>query len=168
MTNYFAFFGIPESWDIDEAALKKKYYANSRDFHPDRHRLGSEEDQANALEKSSHNNRGYKLLMNEQSRLKHLLEIKDAMPPEGENKLPQDFLMEVMELNESAMELSFDPDPEARQKFIGQVAGFKQQLEGEVADLRKSKTLSPDELDRLRSYYLKTKYLNRLEENLPE
>ncbi|MEL6804382.1 MAG: iron-sulfur cluster co-chaperone HscB C-terminal domain-containing protein, partial [Bacteroidota bacterium] len=108
------------------------------------------------------------LLMNEQSRLKHLLEIKDAMPPDGENKLPQDFLMEVMELNESAMELSFDPDPEARQKFIGQVAGFKQQLEGEVADLRKSKTLSPDELDRLRSYYLKTKYLNRLEENLPE
>ncbi|MEM6398599.1 MAG: iron-sulfur cluster co-chaperone HscB C-terminal domain-containing protein [Bacteroidota bacterium] len=168
MTNYFSFFNIPESWDIDEADLKSRYYANSRRFHPDRHRLGSQAEQAEALENSSHNNRGYKLLMDEQSRLRHLLDVKDAMPPEGENKLPQDFLMEVMDLNEAAMELSFDPDPEAKKKFNDQVSTFKQALEDEVTDLRKSKNLESAELERLRNYYLKTKYLNRLAENLPQ
>ncbi|MEM8583742.1 MAG: iron-sulfur cluster co-chaperone HscB C-terminal domain-containing protein [Bacteroidota bacterium] len=168
MTNYFEFFGLPESWDIDQQELKQKYYANSRSFHPDRHRLGDEAEQTEALENSSHNNRGYKLLLDEQSRLRHLLEVKDAMPPEGDNKLPQDFLMEVMELNEAAMELSFDPDPAASTNFIAQLDTFREQLEGEVTDLRKSQNLNAQQLDRLRNYYLKRKYLNRLEENLPQ
>ena len=35
--NYFAFYGLPEAFLLDSAALKAKYYQLSRELHPDFH-----------------------------------------------------------------------------------------------------------------------------------
>ncbi|MEM7574851.1 MAG: iron-sulfur cluster co-chaperone HscB C-terminal domain-containing protein [Bacteroidota bacterium] len=164
--NYFDFFGLPQVWAVDKASLKKTYYANSRRFHPDFHRLSSEEEQADALEQSSHNNRGYKLLMDDDQRLHHLLSLEGVLAAEGENKVPQDFLMEIMDINEALMELEFEEDPALRAKATALIEELEQQLSSQVADLRESNSLTGNDFTRLKDYYLKHRYLLRLQEKM--
>ena len=109
MSNYFEFYGLPESLELDEHLLKKKFYAHSRSFHPDFHTLASEEEQEKMLLQASLNNIAYKTLASFDSRLKHLLTLHGKLETEGENKVPQDFLMEMMDLNEGLMELEMEP-----------------------------------------------------------
>ena len=61
--NFFEFFKIPISLEPDLAELKRKYYLNSRKYHPDHFTMDSEEIQEEALEMSSLNNKAYKTLL---------------------------------------------------------------------------------------------------------
>lgn len=165
MTNYFDFFGIPVSPSVDKAALKKTFYANSKRFHPDFHTLKSETERENALEQSTLNNQGYKLLLDDDHRLYHLLSLKGVLGEEGSNTVPQDFLMEIMDVNEALMELEFDDDPAARKKVNGLINEIAANLEASVTDLIKQyddATVSPADLEQLKDYYLKKRYLLRL------
>ena len=112
--NYFEFFEIPISFKVDEAALKRIFYANSKKYHPDFYTLESEEKQAEILELSTLNNQAYKTLSDFDKRMKYILDLKEILAEEGQNQLPQSFLMEMMDINEVLMELEFDFDT---QKF---------------------------------------------------
>jgi molecular chaperone HscB len=167
--NYFEFFELPLSPKIDLGALKQKFYANSRAFHPDFYTLESPEKQAEVLEQSTLNNQAYKTLANPDARLKYFLEAKGVLAEEGQNQVPQDFLMEMMEINEALMELEFEDDAEVREKVIGQVNELEDRLEGEVVDLLedyRDEEATAAELTRLKDYYLKRRYLVRMRENL--
>lgn len=163
--NYFEFFGLAPAPRIDLIALKKKFYANSRTFHPDFHTLADTDSQEEALEKSTLNNQAYKTLMNDDQRLRHLLDINGVLGEEGSNQVPQDFLMDIMEVNEALMELEFEDDPAAKSRVEGLIDQLENGLEAEVADLLNhydQDTVSPGELSRLKDYYLKKRYLLRL------
>ncbi|WP_173021344.1 Fe-S protein assembly co-chaperone HscB [Lewinella sp. W8] len=165
MVNYFDFFGIAPAPRIDQAELKRKFYANSRTFHPDFHTLADAASQEEALEKSTLNNQAYKTLMNPDQRLKHLLDINGVLGAEGTNQVPQDFLMEIMEVNEALMELEFDDDPAVKTKVNALIDQLENDLEQEVEGLVNhydQATVSPEELSRLKDYYLKKRYLLRL------
>lgn len=165
MTNYFTFFNLPLSPTVDQAVLKKTFYANSKRFHPDFHTLKSDEEREEALEKSTLNNQGYKILANDDKRLKHLLEVKEVLGPEGSNSVPQAFLMEIMEVNEALMELEFDDDPAARQKVNTLIEELESDLRQSVTNLINNyddSTVSNAELEQLKNYYLKRRYLLRL------
>jgi len=165
MQNYFEFFGLPVAPTVDKARLKKLFYANSKRFHPDFHTLKSEAEREEALEKSTLNNQGYKILADDDRCLKHLLEIKGALGEEGSNNVPQDFLMEIMDVNEALMELEFDDDPALRQKVIGLIDQLEQDLEQSVTDLINQydeTSVSPEDIARLKDFYLKKRYLLRL------
>merc|ERR1712127_1087704 len=62
------------------------------------------------LELSTLNNNAFKTLSNFDKRMKYILELKEVLGEEGKNKIPQEFLMEMMEINENLMELEFDFD----------------------------------------------------------
>jgi molecular chaperone HscB len=163
--NYFEFFGIAPAPRIDQAELKRKFYANSRNFHPDFHTLSDEAAQEDALEKSTLNNQAYKTLMNDDQRLQHLLDINGALGEEGTNQVPQDFLLEIMEVNEALMELEFEEDPALKTKVNGLIDQLESDLEKEVDKLVNhydQATVSPEELSLLKDYYLKKRYLLRL------
>ena len=169
MTNYFDYFGIPVSPDVDEAALKRTFYANSKRFHPDFHTLDNDAAQEEALEQSTLNNQGYKVLTDGDLRLKHFLDVHGALGAEGENKVPQDFLMDIMEVNEALMELEFDDDPLARRKVAALIDGLEAELEADVQDLRSEydpASPSPRMLDAFKDYYLKRRYLLRLRQKI--
>ena len=100
MINYFDFFDLPPAVDIDESLLRKRFLLNSKRFHPDFHTLESPEAQQHALEMASLNNEAWLVLSDFDRRIRHLLQLQDALPEEGQQKLPQDFLMEIMELME--------------------------------------------------------------------
>lgn len=171
MINYFHFFGLPPSPSVDLAALKKQFYANSKAFHPDFHTLEDEATQEQVLEQSTRNNQGYKILTDDDRRLKHLLELKGALGEEGSNKMPQAFLMEIMDVNEALMELAFDDDPAARARIDAMVAELEARFHADVADLLANyddATATPADLAKLKDYYLKKRYLLRLKNRSPE
>ena len=167
--NYFEFFDIPVSFLLDEAALKRAFYSNSKKYHPDFYTLESEEKQQEVLDLSTFNNNAYKTLSNFDKRMKYILDLKGALAEEGQNQIPQDFLMEMMDINENLMELEFDFD---QQKYDEAVKGLEtlesQLLQAVQPSIEKfDKNNSEEgELIAIKNYYLKKRYLLRIHENL--
>lgn len=162
--NYFEFFGIDVSIDIDMNALKDRFYENSRKYHPDFHTLSSDEDKDEALRLSALNNEAFKILKNERKRIKYILELNNLLE-EGKNTVPQDFLMDMMEINEALMELQFDPNPTASDDVKSKIAAFILELKKELGAI-KNDFPSEQALQDLKDYYLKNQYLKRLLEKI--
>ena len=167
--NYFEFYNIPMTFKVDAAALKKQFYKNSKKYHPDFLATESDEKQAEILELSTLNNKAYKVLKDADARMKYILDEKGIYGNEGENKLPQEFLMEMMDINEEIMELQFDFNPTAYEKVIGQVDNFEKGLHNEVSEILENwteETGTDEELKKVKNFHLKKKYLLRIKENV--
>ena len=167
--NYFEFFGLPVSLHVDESALRRAFLQNSKKFHPDFHTLASDAEQADMLEMSTLNNDAFKTLSDPDRRIRYVLEIKGLLAEEGNQPpLPQEFLMEMMDVNENLMELEFDPDP-ARYALTHQsVENIERELSETVRTIletwKEADGLQP--LHAVRDYFLKKRYLLRIRENL--
>ncbi len=167
--NYFEFYGIPTSFKVDAGALKKVFYANSKKYHPDFFTLESDEKQAEILELSTLNTEAYKTLSDFDKRMKYILDLKGVMAAEGENKLPQDFLMEMMDINEAIMELEFDFDKTVYHKALKDAQDIENQIFKEIEPILDSydEALTPlSQLEEVKNFYLKKRYLLRIRENL--
>lgn len=167
--NYFEFYNIPISFKVDNAALKKIFYANSKKYHPDFHTLENTEKQDEILELSTFNNQAYKTLSDFDRRMKYVLDLKGVMAAEGENKLPQDFLMDVMDINEAIMELEMDFDVNMYRKTQNDVQSIEDQLFSAIEPIIESyddATIPQQQLEELKNFYLKKRYLLRIRENL--
>ena len=81
--DYFTFFDLPLSFIIDEKVLKKKYYENSRKYHPDFFTQADEVGQEEALMLSTFNNNAYSTLSDIDKRIKYILQIKKKMAGRG-------------------------------------------------------------------------------------
>jgi molecular chaperone HscB len=167
--NYFEFYGIPLSFKPDAAALKKMFYANSKKYHPDFFTLESSEKQAQILELSTLNTQAFKTLSDFDKRMKYILELEGVLKEEGKNEIPQDFLMEMMDINESMMELEFDYDDSVYKKVEKDVQDIENQLFEEVETIieKEYREAPPQlELEKIKIFYLKRRYLLRIKENL--
>lgn len=157
------------SFELDDAQLHKKYYALSMQFHPDRYTLKSEEDKEMALDKSTQINKAYQTLKNKQARIKYILESLGVEFVEGKEKVPQEFLMEMMDINEELMEYKFEPSSELQEKVKIGIERVEASLEDEVSLIFATfsmETIDQNNLQVVKSYYLKTQYLNNLKNNL--
>ncbi len=167
--NYFNFYELPISFELDEAALRQRFLKKSKQYHPDFYTLESEEKQAEILELSTQNNEAYKLLKDANKRLRYVLELKGLLGDPKTNALPQSFLMEMMEVNEQVMELQMDYDPAAHEQLRQTLATQQQALDATVQPLlARYDDAKPQEADLLaiRDYYYKNQYLKRLEKNI--
>ncbi|QKG55281.1 Fe-S protein assembly co-chaperone HscB [Hymenobacter sp. BRD128] len=171
-TNYFAFYGLPETFLLDEAALKTKYYQLSRELHPDFHAQGTPAAQAEALRLSTLNTDAYRTLADPDARMAYLLG-QHSLLEEGsaQNQLPADFLMEVMELNEQLMELEFEPDPAATTTLAAKVTALADTLDAGIRPVLAGYAGLPQDhrpaaLAQVKTYYLKKRYLLRLRQQL--
>jgi molecular chaperone HscB len=167
--NYFEFYGIPLSFKVDESALKKTFYANSRKYHPDFHTLENAEKQAEILELSTFNTQAYKTLSDFDKRMKYILYMKGVMAEEGKNKLPDDFLMDMMDINEALMELEFDFDKNVYIKILNDIQNIENQIFNEIKETLETyneNTTPPHKLEEIKNFYLKKRYLLRIRENL--
>ncbi len=167
--NYFEFYGIPVSFNIDATALKKLFYTYSRKYHPDFHTLESADKQAEILELSTLNTEAYKTLSDFDKRMKYVLDLKGAMGTEGDTKLPQDFLMDMMDINEAIMSLEFDFDESEYQKTLTTIQNIDNQLLKDIKPIINGfddSTCSQQDLEKIKIFYLKKRYLLRIRENL--
>ncbi len=166
--NYFELYQIPIGFKVDAKALKRKFYALSKEFHPDFHADKSEEEQVRILEMSTMNNEAYKVLKDFDKRMKYVLDLKNLLE-EGKDKLPQDFLMEMMDINEALMELEFDFDKNKIEAAKTTINNLKQALYKpiqEVVEHYDDKESSSEELSLIKKYYLKHRYILRIQNNL--
>ena len=165
---YFDLFDIPVAFHIDEAALKSSFIRLSRECHPDHFTLAAEDKQDEMLEKSTQINKAYKVLKDFDQRLQYILSQKEILAGEGQDKLPQSFLMEMMDINETIMDLQFDPDPAKTKQAKVQIAAFDTELQSGIEHILQSpEAVNNDEaLAAAKDYYLKRKYLKRIYENL--
>src|SRR6185295_1723150 len=122
--NYFEFYDIPVSFRVNEEVVKKKYHELSRKFHPDFFISHPSEKQQEVLEMSMLNTRAFQTLSDFDKRMKYILELKN-MIHEGERyELPPEFLMEMMDINETLIELKIKPDEKKISDFGFQVSGL--------------------------------------------
>jgi molecular chaperone HscB len=169
-TNYFEFYDLPETFQLDEAALKRRYYALSREYHPDFHATESPERQQEVLRLSTLNTNAYRTLSDADLRMAYILGSHGLLE-EGKQSMPSDFLMEVMELNEQIMELEFDPDPEVAARVETEVNTLTDTLDAGITPVLAGYSGLPSEvrpqaLQQVKTYYLKKRYLLRIRESL--
>lgn len=167
--NYFEFFGLPVRFLIDENALRKAFYTNSKKYHPDFFTQEPDEKQAEILDLSTLNNQAYHTLADFDKRMRYILELNGILEEEGQNQLPQEFLAEMMELNEALMELEFDFDPAQFTLTQQAIHDLEQDLFEDIRPALESYENTPGHMELLalvKDYYLKKRYLLRIKENL--
>jgi molecular chaperone HscB len=166
---YFELYDLPVSFILDKKALKRKFYKLSKQFHPDFFTLETEEKQAEILELSTINNEAYKTLSDFDKRMEYILKEKGVYAAEGQNKMPQDFLMEMMDINEALMELEFDFDSETFENTKTEVEYLEKDLSESIQPLLENYKDAADntaDLEKIKEFYFKRKYLLRIQNNL--
>jgi molecular chaperone HscB len=160
--NYFELFEIPIQLKVDVLALKTKYYALSRKFHPD-HNINSQQD-ISLLEKSAMLNKAWATFQNEEATLYYFLTIHNYIEPEEKYALDNAFLMNIMELKEAQMDAEMDGD-ETKQKEITQayqqIANTLRQQFNECNTQFLTEGISDSLLFKLKEIYYKRKYLDK-------
>ncbi|MGB5005567.1 MAG: Fe-S protein assembly co-chaperone HscB [Ferruginibacter sp.] len=156
--NYFELFDIPVSIKIDTGKLAQKYFELQKKYHPDFFAQGTEYEQEQALEISSQLNKALKVLKNPDETIKYVLQLKELLEDEEKYSLPPAFLMEMMELNEELSENSAKQIHELENQHYNEVRSIIENYD----DSR----VTTAELLKLKEYYFKKKYLQRILDRL--
>ena len=157
--NYFELFGIPVSLTVNKAALTPTYFALQKKFHPDYFGNANEAEQDAALEQSSQVNKAWKTFQQPDETIKYVLQLKGLLEDEEKFTMPPDFLMEVLELNELKM------DGADASTIAARTNALQNEIRSEVDDIieQYEDGVTPEaDLLRVKTYYYKKKYLDRL------
>lgn len=166
-SDYFAIFGIEKKLALDVEDLQRRFYANSREWHPDRHARASAQQLAFAEEASATLNDAWRVLRDPVARAEYVLKSEgfDIGEQRGRD-VPPELLEEVFELN-MALEDARLGDGAA--KF--EVAQSLTRLEGLLSEIDAQRDALFAEYDtannretlaRLRSLLNRRKYLQNL------
>ncbi|MNF02046.1 hypothetical protein D3C80_2011410 [compost metagenome] len=85
--------------------------------------------------------------------------------------LPQSFLMEMMDVNESLMDLQFDPDPIRLASLKDEIATIEKGIADEISGITASfdtqdMSMQQQSLVAIKDLYYRNKYLLRIRESL--
>lgn len=169
--NYFELYELPLSFRPDEAVLKRKFYELSKKYHPDFYINESDEKQQEILELSTLNNKAFQVLSHPLKRMEYVLQLKGVMAEEEQYQLPQDFLMEMMEVNEALMEMEFESDPINLERITAQVDDMERGLSNELEQYtHRFDSVNTEEeqtlLLKIKDIWYRQKYLLRIRESL--
>jgi molecular chaperone HscB len=157
--NYFELFELPVSLKVDKQGLSKKYFDLQKKNHPDYFGTATDAEKDAALETSSQINKAFKTFQSHDETIKYVLQLKGLLEEEEKYTLPPDFLMEVLELNEMKM------DGASQEEINTRTNDLQEQIYDEVSTIidRYDEIKTPEEeLLRVKAYYYKKKYLDRL------
>ncbi|GAB2980503.1 hypothetical protein GCM10027049_14980 [Mucilaginibacter puniceus] len=168
MINYFDFYQIPESFNPDAALLKKKFYALSKEYHPDFYANEDDAKQQEILELSTINNKAYQALSDPNKRLEYILKLHDLVNDGAKPQLPADFLMEMMDINERLMEVD---NKDELAHVTAEVLAIEDDINTELDALTKdydglNDTAKENRLNDIANIYFRQKYLLRIKESL--
>ncbi len=164
---YFSFFSLPANLSIDLDDLKTRFYALSREWHPDRFSRAPAADQERALEATAIVNDGYRVLRDPIRRAEYVLSKNGFDIGEQKSKnVPPELLEEVFELNMALEELrSGDEDARpalktAKTKFDG----MRAEIDGDLAGLFAKYDAAKDQaaLTEIRSVLNRRRYIENL------
>ncbi len=160
--NYFDLYEIPVTLSPDPSLVRQKFYELSRKYHPDFYTDVTESEQAEILEKSSMVNQAYKIFQHPDDTIRYVLMMKGLMEEEEKYQLSPDFLMEMLDLNDQALDVSEQADADRLQATIAQ---FQKEIYEPVETIitnYKEGITSQEELLQVKEYYYRRKYLDRI------
>ena len=166
--NYFDFYGLPETFNLNDADVKKKFYQLSKQYHPDFYANENEAKQQEILELSTLNNKAYQTLANPAKRLEYILRLHNLVSEGAKPQLPADFLMEMMDINERIMEIDSATE-------LGSITAEVLAIEGDMNEellalttdyVTLDDTAKESRLNDIANIYFRQKYLLRIKESL--
>ena len=167
MTDYYELLGISKSLNLSLDVLQQRYYALSRELHPDRFMRRPEAERERALEMSSALNDAYRTLKDPIQRAQYVLSQEGFDIGEQRSKdVPPELLEEVFELNMALEEMrggdeSARPQLEQAEKnFTNMLAEVDQQVQALFAQYDANQ--SRDTLAQLRTTLNRRKYIQNL------
>jgi molecular chaperone HscB len=160
--NHFELFKLPISLKPDQALVKQRFYELSRQYHPDFHGQANEEEQAEALEKASQVNMAYKVLVHPDETIRYVLQLKRLVEEEEKYQLSPDFLSEMMDLNEQALDVSEQADADRLQQTIQQTQKEIYEPVAAIVENYQEGITTEKELLQVKEYYYRKKYLDRI------
>lgn len=169
--DYFELYGLLISFKPDLKLVKLKFYELSKKYHPDFFINETEEKQQEVLELSTLNNKAFQVLNDPQKRIHYILSLKGLLE-EGENyKLPQSFLMDMMDVNEALMDLQIEPDAARLSQVKLEIDGIEASLNQELESLanafdHQDPATQEATLLAIKDVYYRSKYLYRIRESL--
>ncbi len=135
VSDFFDIFGLERRLAIDGAALQRRFYELSRQWHPDFHGSASADDQARALEESARVNAAYRALRDPLARVEYLIRLTGGeggtLPgsPAIKPKAPPALLAEMFEIQEALEEAKAGPlDDTARATLNEQREGLEARM----------------------------------------
>jgi molecular chaperone HscB len=167
VTDYYAVLGISRGLSLSVDDLQQRYYALSRELHPDRFMQKPEVERQRALDMSSALNDAYRTLKDPIKRAQYLLTLEGFDIGEQRSKdVPPELLEEVFELNMALEEMrggdhSARPQLEQAEKnFTNMLGETDQQLQSLFAQYEVSQ--SRDVLSQIRNVLNRRKYIQNL------
>jgi molecular chaperone HscB len=104
-SDYFALFGLPVAFRIDESGLEAAYREVQGQVHPDRFAHLPDADKRRSMQWATRVNEGFRTLRKPLSRAQYLLELNGVDPGlETNTAMSPEFLMEQMEWREAVDE----------------------------------------------------------------
>ena len=100
MQSLFEILGMEPSFTLNLKALEQAYFTAQRVTHPDRFIGKPEAERVAAISRSQLVNDAYETLKDPLRRAEHLLELQNIHALADEQKVPNEILMEMMELRE--------------------------------------------------------------------
>ncbi len=169
--NYFDLYQLPVSFHVDETQVKKKFYDLSKRYHPDFYVNESVEKQQEILELSTLNNKAYQILSNPLKRIEYILSLKNLIAEGDKYQLPQDFLMEMMDVNEALMEQEVEPNASTLIHITQQVDEIEKNLFDELKHHTDTFDNQPEQdkeyiLLKIKDIWYRQKYLLRIRDSL--
>lgn len=160
MIDFFALLGIPRKFNLDLSQLRKSYYSESRKVHPDQQEV---EDHL-IIEI----NQAYNSLKDPLLRLKHILELEDAIKL-IDQPLDSEFLFNMMEWNERIDQVKMLNDDVEKTKLMSDLLEYENNLfktyKKPIEDYD-SGDRTPTIIHSLVNYFIRLKYLKRLQLSL--
>lgn len=160
--NYFDLYNLPITFAPDQKVVKEKFYELSRKYHPDFYSTALEDEQAEMLDKASLVNMAYKVFQHSDETIKYVLKLKGLLEEEEKYQLTPDFLMEMLDLNEQALDVSEQADVD---RLTNTITNFQKEIyepvEAVITNYQEGIT-SEKELLQVKEYYYRKKYLDRI------
>ena len=145
--------------------MKKQYFQLSRKYHPDFVSNGTDDEKEEALQISSLVNKAYKIFNNQDETIKYVLQLKELLADEEKFVLPNDFLMEMMDLNEQLMDAKMEDSKLLIDNCQLAIINYQlsiYELVKEIIEGNIEPDITKEKLLQVKEYYFKKKYLNRI------
>jgi len=173
--DFFEFLDLPRNLSIDAKDLEKRFYALSRQLHPDLNSRKSQAERDQAEEATALLNDAYRTLRDPIARAEYLLKLEGFDVGEQTTKdVPPELLEEVFELNMALEEFNAGAEADlsqleaARQRFEGMRGEIDAELQSKFAEW--DSTEKREALTAVRGLLNRRKYITNLinQTNVPD
>lgn len=159
--DYFEFLDLPRNLALDANDLEKRFYAMSRQLHPDMHSRKTPAERQQAEESTALLNDAYRTLRDPVTRAEYLLKLEGFdIGEQGSKDVPPELLEEVFELNMALEEADTAQIESFRQRFEGMRSELDIEMRDAFAQWNSSR--NREVLSHIRGLLNRRKYITNL------